>query len=190
MKKLLKRALLPVAILSILSCAGIPNPKSPDETLVIGSLQLDFPDGFFDYPSRTIASGIEISIVNSTENYPFVVRTGPNGYYTFISNGHDTYSLERYHYEETIISQRVTLQGKLGMPVLVSPGKVRYVGALTITYARPNRSNKEAVKANLWNFELSSSWKYRRDEMTEYIKSMDPDSQWLSLEIDSRTDLR
>ena len=100
--------------------------------------------------------------MNSTENYPFVERTGPNGYYTFISNGHDTYSLERYHYEETIISQRVTLQGKLGMPVLVSPGKVRYVSALTITYARPNRSYKEAVKTNLWNFELSSSWKYRR----------------------------
>ena len=190
MKVLLKRALLLSAILAILSCAGIPNPKSPDETLVIGSLLLDFPDGFFDYPPRTIASGVEISMVNTTENYAFVVRTGPNGYYTFISNGHDTYSLERYHYEETIVSQRVNMQGKLNVPVSVSPGKVRYVGALTITYARPSRSNKEAVKANLWNFETSATWKYRQDEMIDYIKSMDPESQWLSLEIDIKTGLQ
>jgi len=179
------RAFPLVAVVAVLSCAGISKPESPEDSLVVGSLVLDFPDGFFGFPSRTIASGIELTIVNTTRNYSFSVRTGPDGYYSFGSNGHDRFSLASFHYEEKVLSwERVTLENKLEVPITVSPGTVRYVGRLTITFAHPQRSNVEAGRATLWDYVASIACANCRGDMTEYIKSMDPESPWLSRDVD------
>lgn len=68
------KALFLVAVLDVLSCAGIPKPETPQDTLIIGSFVLDFPDGFFDDPSRAITSGIELTITNTTKDSSFSVR--------------------------------------------------------------------------------------------------------------------
>jgi len=172
-------------VLLILSCASIPQPHTPDDTLVIGSLVLDFPDGFFDYPPRTITSGIELVITNKTEGYAFSVRTFKDGYFCFVSNGHDSFSLDRFSYERKEQSwQQVTLKSALGIPVTLSPGRVRYLGKLTIAYRRPQRKNiATGDRTNIWQFEPSVSGENQKQQMIEYLRTLDPNSQWLSYEI-------
>jgi hypothetical protein len=59
----MKQCLLAIGVAALLgSCASIPAPESPDDSLVIGYMALDFPDGYFEEGRRTIASGINLSI--------------------------------------------------------------------------------------------------------------------------------
>jgi len=182
------KALFLVAVLGVLSCAGIPKPETPQDTLVVGSFVLDFPDGFFDDPPRAITSGIELTITNTTKDSSFSVRTGPNGYYSFLSNGSDSFSLTSFFYEEkTLSSRRATIHGTLDMPFETNAGQVRYVGKVTVIYQRPQRTYKNTGDRTIyWAFEPSVSSANCRDEMIEYIKSMDPECEWLSRDVDEQ----
>ena len=176
--------LLVLIVPLILSCAGLPQPKTHDDTLVIGSLALDFPDGFFDSPPRTITTGIEIVVVNKTREAAFSVLTVRDGYFYFLTNGRDSFSLDRYSYEATERSgQRVFLKSELRMPIEVVPGRVRYIGKLIISYRQPQRSSTVSERKNLWNYQPSVSLEDQKPQMIEHLKAANPESPWLSYEV-------
>lgn len=89
--------------------------------------------------------------------------------------------------EKTLSSRRATIRGTLDMPFETNAGQVRYIGKVTVTYRRPQRTYKNTGDRTIyWDFEPSVSSVNSRDEMIEYIKSMDPESEWLSRDIDEQ----
>src|SRR3989304_8102826 len=86
-------------IFALSSCASIPAPEKADDSLVIGHLVLDFPDGFFEQPSRTIESGVMLHLVNTTKQTRFSLLTS-GGYFRFLSHGADEYLLKGYEFSK------------------------------------------------------------------------------------------
>ena len=90
----MKRFLLLLGlVIALVSCAGLPKPKSEGDSLVIGSLILDFPDGFFDRSPKKFDTNVRLFFKNTTRNKSFTLGTA-GGYFCFLTNGTDEYVLE------------------------------------------------------------------------------------------------
>jgi hypothetical protein len=137
--------LAPIVLIAMLlaSCASIPEPENESSSLVIGSLILDFPDGFFGETPRTLDSGVYVHVVNTTQGTDFHVSTGSGGYFYFLSNGTDHYSIEDYSFDERSTAsmiKTVTLQGKIAHSFTASSRCVQYLGCV-----RETRAGREDV---------------------------------------------
>jgi hypothetical protein len=162
----------------LLSCASSPAPENPEDSLVIGYFVLDYPDGYFDKPKRTFSSGITIYLTNQSTGRSFWVSTS-GGYYQFLSNGTDTYSLDRYKH----VVEGSTTSGTFNRRFTAKPHSVVYLGHSTLTYARPRQSVKTDVKVIYWEFDTSHSGAFKDDEVLSYLKEKDPESPWLEYQI-------
>ena len=98
MKKMFLAGLI---ALLLISCAGIPEPEESGNSLIIGSIILDFPDGFFDGASTTITRSIKVKLLNTTKKRSFTLST-IDGYFYFLTNGTDSYVLESFEFEKFI----------------------------------------------------------------------------------------
>ena len=122
------------AVLS--GCAGLPAPENEDDSLVIGSLVLDFPDGFFDWPQRKIDRQVMLIVSNTTRNRDFTLMTS-RGYFHFLSNGSDEFVLKSCRFstreggDDYMLGER-----PLGLKITTAPGKVIYVGHIVVTYMK------------------------------------------------------
>jgi hypothetical protein len=164
----------------LLGCASIPEPEGPDDSLVIGYLALDFPDGFFEENKRTIESLITLSFINETRGRSFRLTT-KEGWFQFLSNGTDSYLYDYYEYKSSSGSVRGQLQKKFA----VRPRCVYYLGHLTITYNRPKLSTQGSLdpRTQYWDYDRSSSFSYNDEEVRNYLEFEDPASPWLAYEV-------
>ncbi len=177
----MKQAVLVFCILAALgACASFPQPEGEGNSLVIGYLALDFPDGYFNRPARTIRSGIRLHLRNESRQTDFSLMTS-SGYYYFLSNGTDSYSLESYEYEDT--AERAKLgRSKIDLKFEITPGKVVYLGHLTISYKIP-KLTLDSLEKKTYRFEVDSSVRWEKEETLLYIVGRDPDSRWLEYEV-------
>ena len=177
----MRRHLLLLGVLLLcFSCASLPSPKGPNDSLVIGYLALDFPDGFFEHSKRAITTGINLKFLNETTGKSFWVSSS-DGYFQFRSNGTDSYSLESFKVE--------TSTGSIGeTPVrrklITRPHSLIYLGHLTVTYVRPTRKSMTSDQQTAcWDFAISSKLAHNEEELRAYLLSVDPGSPWLGYEI-------
>ncbi len=175
----MKHVLLILGIgLVLASCASLPEPEGEGTSLVIGHLTLDFPDGFFDMPARTIQNGIKINFLNATRQTKFSLQT-LSGYYYFLANGTDSYVLESYEYE----FEHVTMsRSEVKWEIAVTPDKVYYLGHLTISYLTP-KLTLESGSSRRWSYTPDSSMKWDKDAVRLFIRKSKPDSRWLEYEV-------
>jgi hypothetical protein len=181
----MKRLIIPVAIaFALISCASLPRPQSSDDSLVIGSFVVDFPDGFFDRPAATFASGVWVKIANQTRGTSFQIITTPGGYFWFMSNGSDSYSLEGFEFKTQTASGTYSIRDKIDYKWTVSPGHVHYIGHLAFTYKKPDKASTETYGGTThWSFERSLDKKSKPEAVREYLKATDPESPWISYEV-------
>jgi hypothetical protein len=167
------------------SCAGIPNPEKETDALVVGSLVLSYPDGFFGEPPRTLDSGIRLDFLNVTTQKEFWVVTTRGGWFTFLSNGGDRYQLTKYAYDLEI-SGKGTYSGGGGIKYkfMSSMGCVQYLGHFTVTYSRP-RMTDTGSNSTGWRFDTGLDRANRPDEIRGYLQAAAKDSPWLTRDVRS-----
>lgn len=163
----------------LLSCASFPEPEAPENSLVIGYLVLDYPDGYFEHGRRTFTSGITVNLTNQASGRKFWLTTS-NGFFHFLSNGTDSYTLDTYK----LSVEGATSEGRLKRSFTTKPHSVVYLGHLTLTYAHPQKkvSNLD-TKLVYWDYEFSSSFKYNEGDLQTYLQSRDPDGPWQEYEV-------
>ena len=170
-------------VAGLLSCAGFPEPAGEGNSLVIGSLTLDFPDGFYDTPSRKFDMNVQLSFRNNTQNKRFDVYTN-RGYFYFQTNGTDKYVFEDFQLlKMTIGNTRYSFSGEpINMKINTSPNKVIYLGHIVYTYSAPGATQRKG-RTTYYSYDASVSVDWDREVLRQYIAQKQGDSRWLDMEI-------
>jgi hypothetical protein len=181
----MKRLLLLVGLLVLIySCASLPEPKVAEDSLVIGSLVLDFPDGFFNLPARKIEGTVFVNVHNVTKDSNFSVMTVSPGMFSFLSNGSDEYVIESYEYKEQSGAGGYTLGIQpFGSKFVASPGRVLYIGHITKTFAKPEIYRATGSGGSTWNFKESWAMNWDKNAVLAFLTIKNPKSAWLSREV-------
>ena len=183
MKKLLWSAL--VVLLTLGACAGMPEPEEAENSLVIGSLVLDYPDGFFDMKPCCFTRGVKLTILNTTTNRRFTLTTD-DGYFYFLSNGTDEYVLVGYEYTKRTDKGEYNVGREVGRSFTPVPDSLVYLGHITITYSAPDQVSKERLgrkTTRYWDYDVSAKVDFTTDALLDYIRETEPESSWLTYEL-------
>ena len=173
-----------LAMLFILwSCAGFPEPAGEGTSLVIGSLIIDFPDGFYDKPARRFDTDVKVSFKNTTKKSGFDLYTS-HGYFYFQSNGTDEYVLKSYNLPDIVIGDTRYSGGgsAIDLKIASMPSKVIYLGHIVLAYAAPSVAQLSG-RESTYKYETSASWDWDKDELTRFMTQEQADSPWLQMEI-------
>ncbi len=183
MRKLI--LLIAVVMVALVSCSSLPKPESEDDSLVIGSLVLDFPDGFFDRPPDKFSTGVQLRIVNQTQGTSFDVVTTSGGYFWFMSNGTDSYMLERYTLKTRTAGGTYSAGGILDYGWTVSPGRIDYIGHFVVTYKKPDKmvTSSPGERDTTWKFDRFLARKTQPGQVKALLSSKEPASPWNSYEV-------
>ncbi len=131
----MRRFLLLLGAASALtSCVLFPGPRSPQESLIVGSVALVFPEGLFGGPAWTIGDQVELGFRDMTTGWRFPVYTS-GGRFWFTADGTHELVLEYsraslrtgaggYHLKERPI----------GLKIPAEPGKVLDLGRISLVY--------------------------------------------------------
>ena len=122
-------------------CAGGPARESPAGTRVVGSLSLEFPEGFLGQPARTIRSPILLHVRNLESGKRFLRPVGEGGF-SFPAEAGQELALERYEYSQSDSSFSCYLNDEIGIRFRPEPGQVLDLGRITIRYTAPALSNR------------------------------------------------
>jgi hypothetical protein len=174
-----------VAIVVLAGCASLPRPESDDNALVVGYLVLDFPDGFFADRARKVSDGVQVSFINTTQQREFTVRT-IDGYFCFLSNGSDDYVMKTYKYETRSNSggSATVGGGEIMREISTKPGKVVYLGHITVTYGSPKRTKSLGGDAqSFWSFDIRADSRWDLDGLHQYLVRRDSKGDWLEREV-------
>jgi hypothetical protein len=186
LKRFLPIAGICVIAAMLLACASFPEPQGTEDSLVIGSLILDFPDGLYDGLPQKVDINVRVTFRNVTRNERFHVYT-KRGYFYFPTNGSDEFILESYRIlqtriEDTLYSfsdQRVELK------VVNSPNRVIYLGRISVTCSDPRLVREFGAGGGnrYYRYGVSVTVQWHQDLLRRYLERRQPDSPWLDLEI-------
>jgi hypothetical protein len=175
MKKL---ALIALAGLLLAGCASVPRPENETDSLVIGSLVLDFTHGFFNQPGRMLDSGVRLDFMNMTSKREFWVITERGGYFYFLSNGGDRYRLVSYSFD---VPTGGYGSGQVVYDFASTPHSVQYLGRFEFTYWNPQVSSDKRY----WHYSIAKTHENKIDEMLAFLKTRAADSPWPAYETRS-----
>jgi len=130
---LLATGLAALALPGLGGCAGGPAHESPAGTRVVGSLSLEFPEGFLGQPARTIRSPILLHVRNLESGKRFLRPVGEGGF-SFPAEAGQELALERYEYSQS--------DSSFGIRFRPEPGRVLDLGRIIIRYTAPALSNR------------------------------------------------
>jgi hypothetical protein len=171
-----------IAIVAVmLSCAGFPQPAEEGNSLVIGSLILGFPDGFYDTPARDFDMNVQITFRNVTQDKKFKIYTN-RGYFYFQSNGTDQYVLEEFQLLDVSIGNTKYSfgSGPVNWKINPSPNKVIYLGHIVYTYAAPTAAGSSGRK-KYFSYDSSVDVDWNKQALEEYLLQKNG-AVWLELE--------
>jgi len=171
------------SVLLLASCAGVPRPEGDSDTLVVGSLVVDYPDGFYNAAPRKIDRGIRLDFVNVTKGTDFFVITSAGGYFSFLTNGSDHYELKSFSYD--LQDAGIFYRGGGGMSYKfdVTPHCVQYIGHLTYTLAKPRRVEATGARKATWQFDPSIARVKQYSDIVLYLQDAAKDSVWNSYTV-------
>lgn len=182
MKKLLWAGLI---ALLLIGCAGIPEPEGSGNSMIIGSLLLDFPDGFFDGAPTTVTRSIKVRFLNTTRNRHFTVST-IDGYFYFLTNGSDSYILESFEFNKEVKVKNTiyTLGRNINRNITPVSDSLIYLGHITFTYSVPEDIRVDTRGGDqTWYFDVSFDVDYNNTATLDFIREINPESSWLSYEL-------
>ena len=174
-----------IAVLSLLvllmSCATIPEPENADDSLVIGRVVLDFPDGYLGKPARTVDSNVTVKIVNLTTREEYTRRTD-NGYYYIPASPGDEIQIGDYYYTTTSGRYSTSLNGGIRRKVKVEGNKIIYFGDLTVTYREGKVVSKDG-RSSSYSYDMDYNLSDNPDNALNYLESELAESAWLDKSI-------
>jgi hypothetical protein len=172
-----------LAGLLLTSCAGIPRPESETDALVVGYFAVDYPDGFYDRPARTITT-VRLDCANVTTGAEFWVTTSSDGYFYFLSTGGQHYEIKGFGFTLKDSGIPYTGGGTLSYKFATAPHSVRYVGHFQYRSAKP-RQVQSTSRGTYWTFENSAVRVNKIEEMKTFLNQAAKDTPWMSYDIQS-----
>ena len=178
------RCLLLLVAAFLVLCAGLPKPSNDSDTLVIGSLVLDYPDGFFGEPARTIDYPINLEIMNSSTGSVLNLVTKSGGYFYFLTNGRDNFVLTGYSYMTTEYHTTYSARNTLSYQITVEPGCVQYLGHIKVKTIEM-RKETDLNRHTTWTSKISMSKENKLDDAKKYLQDNGQGTPWLDRAIHS-----
>jgi hypothetical protein len=196
------------AMLLLASCAGLPAPQTPQESLVVGSFVLDFPDSFFDRAPRTIDTQVELDFRDITKGTSFPIFTS-NGRFWFVASGSDEYVLDSSEFSSWMQSHGYHVGNReIGLRIPTAPGKILDLGDIRLVYRNPQASGAGGItyrwynyetEASLipstspvlladmtvrdWIFDVSMSRQSEKSALADFLKQVDQSGAWRDREV-------
>lgn len=180
----MKRNLLGlVIIVTIAACTSvpvpIPEPEINTDSLVIGSVIINFYNGFNDHSQLAVDEGIKLYFTNLTTNWPFVVETDRCGFYYYLTNGSDEYILTKFEYSEGFDKYDEPISCTLNIPISTSTAKLIYMGHISIIFSKILGTTITIPV----QYEVSFEVDWDRTTMLRYLENRESDCCWLDYEI-------
>ena len=186
MKRVLPVACVCVIAAGLLACAALPEMEEEGDSLVIGSLILDFPEGLYDPIPRKVDMNVRVTFRNVTRNERFHVYT-KRGYFYFPTNGTDEYILESFRMLKTQVEDTGhSFSGQqVHLKIVNSPSRVIYLGHINATYfaPRPVRDKRTIGRFRYYCYPATVAVEWDQDLLRRDMARRQPDSRWLDLEI-------
>lgn len=171
---------------ALLACAVFPESEGEGDSLVIGSLILDFPGGLYDDLPRKVDMNVRVTFRNVTRNDQFHVYT-KRGYFYFPTNGTDEYILESFRILKTHVEDTVYTFSDypVDLKIVNSPNRVIYLGHINAMYSAPRLVRARGARKGIryFRYDASITVEWRQDRLQRYLARRQPDSFWLNLEI-------
>ena len=171
---------------ALLACAGFPEPEGERDSLVIGSLILDFPEGLYDAVPHKVDMNVRVTIRNVTRNERFHVYT-KRGYFYFLTNGTDEFNLESFRILNTQVDD--TLHSFSDQPVDLKisnfPSRVVYLGHINAVYSAPQLVRAIGGRGGIqfYSYGVSVTAEWDQERLQRDFARRRPDSFWLNLRI-------
>jgi len=204
MKRIALIAFLPVWMAA---CASLPAPGSPDDSLVIGSFSLYFPEGgYFDSGVWEIDRGIELDAQDLTTGQ-WIPMFLSGGDFWFLAHSGDTYEIVSARAEVEFGSRTYVFgERKIGLKIDAQAEKVLSLGEIRLTYNKvkdtwsfhpkidyeirsaggmqgASPALAEAMTRSEEAFDVVVSQKLDDKNTQSTLKRIDPASPWLSRDI-------
>jgi len=197
-------------VLLLESCASLPDPQTPEDSLVIGYFSLYFPDEYFNSGQSVIVRNIELDIRDLTTGR-WIVRFLSDGNFQFLAHGGDTYSLVSSRANLLNGSMRYVFGPRpINLRIDPVPGKVLSLGKIQLNYRpvedsftfhpkidfsirgggggggmsgtpRTFGGGGAAVIGQAFNVSISQTWDDA--DLLSYMKRVAPTTPWLFRDI-------
>ena len=171
---------------ALLAGAAFPEPEAKADSLIIGSLILDFPGGLYDDLPRKVDMNVRVTFRNVTRNERFHVYT-KRGYFYFPTNGTDEFILESFRILKTQVEDTVHSfsDQHVDLKIVNSPNRVIYLGHINAVYSAPRLIRARGARGGIryFRYDASITVEWRQDSLQRYLARRQPDSFWLNLEI-------
>ena len=175
-------SLIAVGVLVLAGCAGLPEPTSETESLVVLGFTLDFPDGFFNLAPREVENGVRLSFRDESTGRTFS-RTTNDGYVSFVAEAGHTYILEFLSYELSRNNGVWTISRPLEIRWEIEPQTIAYLGDINLVYqlgAVADRDRQGRDETTTWEFQVSSNVNDNSEGAKDYVLGRAPESAWLN----------
>jgi hypothetical protein len=186
LKRILIVAGVCVIASALLACVVFPEPEEEGDSLVIGSLILDFPEGLYKAIPQKIDMNVRVSFRNVTRNETFHVYT-KRGYFYFPTNGTDEFILESFRILKTQVEDTVHTfyDQHVDLKILNFPNTVIYLGHVNATYSAPRLTRERGASSGFryYRYGVSVTVEWDQDLLQRYMERRQPDSPWLNLGI-------
>jgi hypothetical protein len=186
MKRIFPVAGVCVIAAALWACVAFPESKEQGDSLVIGSLILNFPEGLYEAIPQKIDMNVRVTFRNVTRNETFDVYTN-RGYFYFSTNGTDEFILESFRILQTRIEDTVYSfsDQPVDLKIINSPNTVIYLGHVNATYSDPRLTREIGAGGGTryYRYGVSVTIEWNQDLLQRYMERRQPDSPWLNLEI-------
>ena len=186
--KLYQVLFLSVLIVLFLSCAGIPDPSAQADSLLVGNMVFNFPDGFFNMPPKIIKNHILVYFYDLNTETQFSLRTLDGDFSIPLNSGH-TYAIMAARTELERAGGRYTVGENIKKIFTVPADSVSYIGHWSIVFRDPDRQKTETSgsggEKTSWDFEINTEIENNAQKSRSYIKNIAEDSPWLDLPMAS-----
>lgn len=185
----MKRKMLAVVCVTLLvlaGCATLPDPKNPEDVLVLGRLVLSYPDGMLGGPAQDANHGVKVVLRDEVTGRSQMAYTG-DGFYRFVVPAGGRFILESYEYEIELANWRRTV-GPYPLGIDFVPGRstVVFLASITYVFRAPGvvaDSEYGGTHQRTFSYEVAIEVDADPAIAEDYITARDPDSPWLDYPI-------
>jgi hypothetical protein len=209
MKALLGSMLCAASAALLISCATVPEPRSPQEYLVMGRFTLACPTGFFGGATKSIDTGVQLVFRDVDSGSTITVST-MNGWFAFAGVGSGGYRLESSSYARSTNGREGFVIGprNIGVWNCAEPGRVIYLGDMTLVYTPRNdtygprgRFDQPDYEISMpdqpsdypvlldsgsradWTYDVSLDRRWDTPAAAKHLVRLSPHSAWLSRDM-------
>lgn len=166
-----------------------PMPASDSDSLIVGYVEYDFPDGFFNMPPKLLRTGIKINYTNLETGQDLYTKTN-YGYFRLVCDGNSEIVIKSIEYKYENYQKSITLAPiEINQKIQLKPHKIIYLGHLLVSYTYPEIEGKayqpsKRGNENIYDYKIDVNLTSQTDKLEIYfVENFPPEHEWKSYEV-------